>query len=140
MTDEEIDRQVAELLRHDVRSVAEARQLDALFELRSARLELRALREGICLNDGCDEPIHHYFGLTYAQYLAIPRSVLQSMPKAWQARFVDCLTELDSAIDFYPDGLTRFVRARDNRGRFIPDPFADYESGRRVIPARSVLR
>lgn len=41
-----------------------------------------------------NEPIHEWFELSYAQYLTIPRSVLQSMPQEWQDRFVKCLEEL----------------------------------------------
>lgn len=29
------------------------------------------------------EPIHLWFNLTYANYLCLPRSVLQSMPQEW---------------------------------------------------------
>jgi len=32
------------------------------------------------------EPLHNWFELTYAQYLTIPRSILQSMPVEWQRR------------------------------------------------------
>jgi len=42
-----------------------------------------------------DKPVHGLFGLSYAQYLTIPRSVLQSMPVKWQEQFVQCLNELD---------------------------------------------
>jgi hypothetical protein len=44
------------------------------------------------------EAIHLWFGLTYANYLVVPRSVLQSMPDEWQARFVGCLREMDEAF------------------------------------------
>lgn len=43
------------------------------------------------------EAIHGWFGLTYANYLVIPRSVLQSMPDEWQQRFVGCLEEMGTA-------------------------------------------
>lgn len=45
------------------------------------------------------EPIHEHFGLSYAEYLVVNRTLLQSMPIEWQARFVDCLRELDNAFD-----------------------------------------
>lgn len=45
------------------------------------------------------EAVHTYFGLTYANYLVRPRTLLQSMPDEWQSRFVDCLRELDAAFD-----------------------------------------
>jgi len=78
-----------------------------------------------------NEPIHGYFELTYAQYIAIPRSVLQSMPVEWQRRFVECMQELDDTIDWRQNYL---VYLRDNKGRFMNDPLADYNRGRRRIP------
>jgi hypothetical protein len=35
--------------------------------------------------------VHGWFELSYAQYLTVPRSVLEAMPQEWQARFVHCL-------------------------------------------------
>ncbi len=96
-----------------------------------------------------DEPIHNFFSLSYAQYLAIPRSVLQSMPVEWQQRFVACLKELDSTIDWRPDGdvlyqvrlMTLVEKLDEDDGRWIQDwgvevgdPLADYERGRRRVP------
>lgn len=46
------------------------------------------------------EAIHTWFGLSYANYLVVPRSVLQSMPDEWQERFVSCLQEMHEA---FPD-------------------------------------
>lgn len=45
-----------------------------------------------------DGAIHEHFGLSYANYLVIARSLLQSMPLEWQERFVGCLNELDEAF------------------------------------------
>ncbi|MEU8926994.1 hypothetical protein AB0D10_39765 [Kitasatospora sp. NPDC048545] len=45
-----------------------------------------------------DGPVHSWFGLTYANYLVVPRTLLQSMPASWQQRTVACLTELDQAF------------------------------------------
>jgi hypothetical protein len=80
-----------------------------------------------------DEPIHEWFELTYAQYLTIPRSVLQSMPAEWQQRFVDCLKELDNTIDWRPEVGRYWVRLKDDKGHWLHDPLADYERGRRRI-------
>lgn len=41
-------------------------------------------------------PIHSYFGLSYASWLALPRLTLQEMPKNWQARFVALLEEAEA--------------------------------------------
>jgi len=78
-----------------------------------------------------NEPIHGYFELTYAQYIAIPRSVLQSMPVEWQRRFVQCMRELDNTIDWQQ---SYWVYLRNKKGRFMRDPLANYERGRRRIP------
>lgn len=43
--------------------------------------------------------IHDWFGLTYANYLVMPRTLLQSMPKEWQLRFVRMLMEFYLAFD-----------------------------------------
>lgn len=49
-----------------------------------------------------DDPtdIHTHFSLSYANYLVLHRTLLQSMPLAWQHRFVAMLEELDAA---FPD-------------------------------------
>lgn len=83
------------------------------------------------------EPVHLWFELTYAQYLTIPRSLLQSMPQEWQSRFVRCLEELDSAFDWRPEQGRYWVRLKDDNGRFVQDPLMDYERGRRRIPMRT---
>ncbi len=45
------------------------------------------------------DAIHNHFGLTYANYLVLPRTLLQSMPADWQQRFVACLQEYNAAFD-----------------------------------------
>ena len=40
-----------------------------------------------------DQPIHDYFGLTYASWLTLPRVLLQEMPFEWQAKFTELLNE-----------------------------------------------
>jgi hypothetical protein len=79
-------------------------------------------------------PIHNYFELSYAQYIAIPRTVLQSMPTEWQVRFVECMTELDELIDWRQN---YWVYLRDDKGRFMSDPLADYQRGRRRLPYKT---
>jgi hypothetical protein len=84
------------------------------------------------------EPIHEWFELSYAHYLTIPRSVLQSMPAEWQARFVACLRELDHTIDWRPADGRYWVVLKDQHGRYRSDPLDDYERGRRRIPRRAL--
>ena len=85
--------------------------------------------------------IHDWFELSYAQYLTVPRAVLQSMPDVWQYRFVRCLQELDEAIDWRPSAARYRVTLYELHegggwGNEIEDPFADYERGRRRIAHR----
>lgn len=96
------------------------------------------------------DAIHNWFELTYAQYLTIPRSVLQSMPDEWQERFVRCLEELDEAIDWRPKRgqyrvmLSEVVEDWDEGegmyverwGKELDDPLMDYQRGRRRVPLR----
>jgi hypothetical protein len=83
-----------------------------------------------------DEPIHVWFELNYAQYLTIPRSVLQSMPLEWQSRFVACLEELDDAIDWRPQNGRYYVYLKDANGKYAKDPFMDYQRGSRRVPLK----
>jgi hypothetical protein len=45
------------------------------------------------------DAVHKHFGLSYANYLVLPRTLLQSMPDAWQARFVAFVDELSEAFE-----------------------------------------
>ena len=90
-----------------------------------------------------DEPIHAAFGLSYASYLVVPRTVLQSMPVSWQAEFVALMNETHERFPGWeppwPQGWT--VHLRGEKGRFIEDDLARYERGRRQLepgkPARA---
>lgn len=97
------------------------------------------------------EPVHVFFGLSYAQYLAIPRSVLQSMPVVWQRSFVEHLQLLDETIDWRPPtGQCYRVQLYETGEadsddpdvywkRPVEDPLADYERGRRRLPVTTPL-
>ncbi len=82
-----------------------------------------------------DEPIHTWFGLSYASYFVIPRTVLQSMPDAWQQRFIDLIEETETHLgDWSPDWPACYhVTIRGPGGRFLSDPLANYERGRRRL-------
>jgi len=80
-----------------------------------------------------NEYIHTWFELTYAQYLTIPRGLLQSMPNNWQKRFVECLMEFESVFNWRPRQGRYWVRLKTDQGKFIHDPFMGYERGRRRI-------
>lgn len=57
------------------------------------------------------------------------------MPNEWQERFVECLLELENAFG-RPENGNYFVNLRDDRGKFLKDPLADYDRGRRRIPLK----
>ena len=45
-----------------------------------------------------DKDIHTFFGLSYSNYLVLPRTLLQSMPEEWQHKFVRLLDEYQEAF------------------------------------------
>lgn len=72
------------------------------------------------------EAIHGWFELSYAQYLTIPRSILQAMSEEWQERFVRCLEELDDTFMWRPTTGRYWVQLKDGAGRFVQDPLMEY--------------
>lgn len=48
--------------------------------------------------DMLPDEIHHFFGLSYASYLVLPRVLLQSMPDDWQHEFVRLVEQFDDAF------------------------------------------
>src|SRR5215471_7276192 len=77
--------------------------------------------------------VHMWFGLTYANYLVLHRSLLQSMPEEWQHRFVECLREMEQAFWHVEKADDYWVRAKDSSGRFITDPVPHYNRGRTKV-------
>jgi hypothetical protein len=61
------------------------------------------------------EAIHRHFSLSYANYLVLPRTLLQSMPDEWQARFVALLDEMDDAFQHVPQAEGYKVEAATQR-------------------------
>lgn len=85
-----------------------------------------------CPRYQASEAVHGWFGLSYASYLVVNRSLLQSMPDEWQRRFVACLEELNAHFAGVPEPLYT-VNARDDSGRFIKDPIPNYDRGRTFV-------
>lgn len=77
------------------------------------------------------EPIHLWFELSYAQYLTIPRSVMQAMPHEWQVRMATCLAELDETIDWRPKQGRYWVQLKDEKGKYVNDPLMEYRHTRK---------
>jgi hypothetical protein len=46
--------------------------------------------------------VHTWFGLSYSNYAVLPRTLLQSMPDEWQARFVELMDEFADAFAHVP--------------------------------------
>lgn len=72
------------------------------------------------------EPIHLWFELSYAQYLTVPRSVMQAMPVEWQRKIAILLSEMDNTIDWRPKQGRYWVTLKDDNGRFVYDPLREY--------------
>lgn len=80
-----------------------------------------------------NDHIHQWFELSYAQYLTVPRSVMQSMPAAWQRKMVMLLEEMEETIDWRPKEGCYWVKLKDGKGRYVADPLQDYQRGRRNV-------
>lgn len=79
-----------------------------------------------------DTPIHDAFGLSYANYLVYPRSVLERMPVKWQAKLVQMFNELHDRLDYEAPDYS--VHARIG-GKFVKDPLREYRR-----PDRSLIK
>jgi hypothetical protein len=73
-------------------------------------------------------PIHTWFSLSYANYLVVPRALLQSMPVEWQERMVTLLQELKREADNAGVECVSSYRVNpvDARGRFIAESAPHY--------------
>lgn len=76
--------------------------------------------------------VHTWFSLSYASYLVVNRSLLQSMPDEWQYRFTAVMEELDAHFAHIDEPRYQ-VYVRDQRGRFARDPIPNYNRGRTFI-------
>ena len=95
--------------------------------------------EGVAFIYKESEPVHMFFGLTYASYQVLPRSILQSAPLWWQRRFVKLMEEMGAMCEGLPDMPgTYAVQPRNAKGRFTKDPYCDYDRGRRKIQLRRI--
>lgn len=99
-------------------------------------------RGRLCIHDwhtrmtplaGAPVDVHTMFGLTYANYLVLNRTLLQSMPEDWQHRFTALVDEFDRAFANVDRAPQFTVSARDFEGRFIKDPVPHYNRGRAFV-------
>ena len=86
-----------------------------------------------------ETPIHDFFGLSYANYLVLPRTLLQSLEVETQEELVSVLEQIYKEEEkltgtHWPENAKIIVKLQDSAtGRFISDPLSDYERGRRRL-------
>lgn len=73
-----------------------------------------------------ESPIHIWFEMSYAQYLTIPRSIMEAMPHEWQQKMSDLLDELDETYDWRPKEGRYWCRLKNDKGWFVEDPLMQY--------------
>lgn len=84
------------------------------------------------------DAVHDWFSLSYAAYLVLPRSVLQSMPDEWQNKFIALVEEVGEVLEV--DDMPNYrVTAVDAANKFIKDDYRDYERGRRRIAKKGKI-
>jgi hypothetical protein len=72
------------------------------------------------------DKLNLWFGLSYANYLTIPRSIMTIMSEEWQNKMADLLEELDESLDWRPQDGCYWVHLKDDHGKFKHDDFNDY--------------
>jgi hypothetical protein len=76
-----------------------------------------------------DDPLSEWFELSYAQFLTIPRLVLESMSYEWQEKMKALLEEMDATFDWRPEEGRYWVKLKDDKGRYCDAPLNDYRHG-----------
>lgn len=79
------------------------------------------------------EAIHYWFELSYANYLVLNRSLLQSMDPQWQRDFTRLLEQLRETYAGLEQPHGYRVHCVDSSGRFIKDPIPHYSRGRTKV-------
>lgn len=84
---------------------------------------------------GTTAPVHDWFGLSYSNYLVIPRAILESMPVGWQKQFVDLLRECDTAVaDAKIETSAKYrVTPIGADGKFAREPMPHYRHAPNVF-------
>jgi hypothetical protein len=75
--------------------------------------------------------VHEYFGLTYASYKVLPRTLMQSMPIEWQERFVALMLELEEAYAHVSGEFpSDYLVTPKKDGKFVKETNPHYRHGR----------
>lgn len=75
--------------------------------------------------DFCAQDVHGWFDLTYSSYLALPRSLMQAMPAAWQHAMVQLLERMHEEFPGERSSY-RVLKIDVLNGRFVSDPLRNY--------------
>lgn len=98
-------------------------------------LELAGARVRASRNRSDSEPrglgadaLSCWFGLSYANYLTVPRALLEAMPDEWQGRAARLLNEITEEFRWPLESDHEIeVRLRDRSTRkWVSDPLAEY--------------
>lgn len=92
----------------------------------------RVGREGMHNGRPCwfsDAPVSLWFELSYANFLTLPRLVMESMPLQWQRTMARLLYEIDDTFDWRPVDGRYMVTFKHGDGRFGELPLSDYRHG-----------
>ena len=76
-----------------------------------------------------NDKLQNWFELSYAQFLTVPRLVLESMPDEWQTKMAELLEEMDDTFDWRPKNGRYWVKLKDSNGRYAHAPLNDYRHG-----------
>lgn len=80
--------------------------------------------------DQPERSLNEWFALTYAQFVVMPRVIMQEMPDIWQNKMIQLLDELDETFDYFPaNGNAYFVRVEKS----VEWPYED-EDGNAIEP------
>ena len=87
---------------------------------------------------GFNDSIHRYFGLSYASWLVMPRTLLQSMPRSWSEPFADMLGDFDDhwsglPDDYLPSGYTVMPREGSSFSSWTCYRLPHYNRGRTIV-------
>ncbi len=97
------------------------------------------------------ELMEQFWSISRAEYLTVPRSIIQLMPVEWQNKMGRLMEEMDDAIDWHPEGenhywvelgTRHFEDESDSEGRIIsmPDPLKEYRHGNGYAESLFIIR
>lgn len=72
------------------------------------------------------QSVHDWFELSYAQYLTVPRSIMEAMSEEWQHKMTALLNEVDETFNWRPSEGRYWVQLKDDKGRYVKDPLMQY--------------